>query len=150
MFLYFDPSTLLGPKLYFDFFSQTLLRPKLYFDLYVLTNKKSRVDKRSKYRTRSKRVEVKSSKYRKGRRYENGRSKEKVELMRTHFSIPPNLVLSNKARANSSDIQYIIYSVLSSTKNAPFSLNRKNLNFTESNFGVYFVKKILRCTNLTS
>jgi len=32
-------------------------------------------------RGRSTRVEVKRSKYRKGRRYENGRSTEKVELM---------------------------------------------------------------------
>ena len=59
--LYFDlnfTSTFLA-KLYFDLFGQTLLRPKLYYNLYVSTNKKSRFDKRSKYRGRSKRVEVK-------------------------------------------------------------------------------------------
>ena len=36
-----------------DFTSTSLLRPKLYFDMYVSTNKKSRFDKRSKYRGRS-------------------------------------------------------------------------------------------------
>ena len=36
-----------------------------------------------KYRVRSKEVEVERSKYRKCRRYENGRRTEKVELMRT-------------------------------------------------------------------
>ena len=76
-FLYFDPPTLLRPKLYFEvnltstflaklyfdqnFTSTSLLRPKLYFDLYFSTNKKSRFVKRSKYRGRSKRVEVKRS-----------------------------------------------------------------------------------------
>jgi len=72
--LYFDPnfiSTFLS-QLYFDLFGQTLLLP-LYF------NKKSRFDKRSKYRGRSKRVEVQKG----GRRYENGRSTEKVKLIRT-------------------------------------------------------------------
>ena len=44
------------PFLYFD--PPTLLRPKLYFDLHFSTNKKSRFDKMSKYRGRSKRVEV--------------------------------------------------------------------------------------------
>jgi len=53
---------LIRPKPYFDFFGQTLLRPKLYFELCFSTTKKSRFDKRSKYR---------------------GRSTEKVELMRT-------------------------------------------------------------------
>ena len=48
------PPTLLWPKPHFDFFGKTLLRPKLYFS----TNKKSRFDKRSKYRGRSKEVEV--------------------------------------------------------------------------------------------
>mgnify|MGYP000124864948 CR=1 FL=1 len=61
--LYFDPPTLLRPKPYFDLFGQTLLTTKtllrpLYFDLCFSTNKKSRFDKRSKYRGRSKRVEV--------------------------------------------------------------------------------------------
>ena len=45
----------------------SLLRPILYFDLYFLTNKKSRFDKRSKYRGRSREVEIERSKYRKGR-----------------------------------------------------------------------------------
>ena len=48
----------LRPKPYFDFFGQTLLRPKFYFD-------------------QSREVEEERSKYRKGRRYENGRSTEK-------------------------------------------------------------------------
>ena len=61
------PFSYLRPFLYFD--PPTLLRPKLYFDLYFSTNKMPRFDKRSKYRN--------------GRRYENGRSTEKVELMRT-------------------------------------------------------------------
>jgi len=56
--IWFDNSGLAGyasvpPFLYFD--PPTLLRPKLYFDLYVSTNKKSR------------KVEVERSKYRKGR-----------------------------------------------------------------------------------
>ena len=68
-----------------DFTStKILLRPKLYFDLYFSTNNKSRFEKRSKYRGRSKDGEVERSKYRKGRRYENGRSTEKVERMRIH------------------------------------------------------------------
>ena len=64
-----------GPKVYFHFMSQldinftstAWLRPKLYFDLYFSTNKKSRFGKMSKYKCRSTRTEVKSSKYRKGR-----------------------------------------------------------------------------------
>ena len=85
-FMYLDPPTLLRPKPYFDFFGQTLLRPKLYFDLCFSTNKKPRFDKRSKYRSRSKEFEVKRTKYRKGRRYDNGRSTEKVKLMRTPYN----------------------------------------------------------------
>jgi len=69
-----------------DFTStKILLRPKLYFDLYFSTNNKSRFEKRSKYRGRSKDGEVERSKYRKGRRYENGRSTEMIELMRTQL-----------------------------------------------------------------
>jgi len=48
------PTDFLPLKPYFDFFDQTLLRPRLYFS----TNKKSRFDKMSKYRGRSKRVDV--------------------------------------------------------------------------------------------
>ena len=75
---------------YFDLFTstKTVLRP------VFSTNKKPRFYKRSKYRSRSKADEVERSKYRKGRRYENGRSTEKVELMRTHkiaISISYNL-----------------------------------------------------------
>ena len=67
--LYCDPPTLLG----LNFTStKTVLRPVL------LTNKKW-----SNYRGRSKLAEVKISKYRKSRRYENGPSTEKVELMRS-------------------------------------------------------------------
>ena len=41
-----------------NFTSTSLVRPKLYFDLYFSTNKKSRFDKMSKYRGRSKDIEV--------------------------------------------------------------------------------------------
>jgi len=86
-FLYFDPPTLLRPKPYFNFFGQTLLRPKLYYGLYFSINNNSRLDKRSKYASRSKEVEIERSKYRKGRRYENGRSTEKVELMQSSLTL---------------------------------------------------------------
>jgi len=62
--------------LYFN--PPTLLRPKLYFDLCFSTNKKSIFHKRSKYRGRSRAVEVQNrSKIWKWSKY------RKVELMRT-------------------------------------------------------------------
>ena len=66
--------TLLRPKLFFDLNLTLTIFAKLSFDqnfnstkLYFSTNKESRFDKRSKYRSRSKEFEVKRSKYRKGR-----------------------------------------------------------------------------------
>ena len=59
------------PFLNFD--PPTLLRPKLYFELYFSTNKKSRFDKRSKYRGRSRAGEVqKRSKIWKWSKYQKG------------------------------------------------------------------------------
>jgi len=47
------------PFLYFAHrWPPSLLRPKLYFDMYFSTNKKSRFDRMSKYRGRSRAVEV--------------------------------------------------------------------------------------------
>jgi len=64
-------------RLYFDLNLSSTFLAKLYFDLYFSTSKKSRFEI-----GRSTKVEVERSKYRKGRRYENGRSTEKVEDMK--------------------------------------------------------------------
>jgi len=90
-------STLLGIGIFLiTFFDPpTLLRPKLYFDLYFSTNNKSRFAKKG----RSTQAEVKRTKYRMGRRYEIGRRTEKSAIFVNDFSIieirfPKTFILS--------------------------------------------------------
>jgi len=66
-FMYFDPPTLL--RLFWSNFTSTCTYRPIRSPDFT--------------KGRSKRVEVARSNYKKGRRYENGRSTEKVELMRT-------------------------------------------------------------------
>ena len=73
-------------RLYFDFFGQALLRPKVYFDLYFSTNKKSRFDKRSKYRGRGKEGEVERSKILKWSKYRKGQTDAYRKLLAKKYA----------------------------------------------------------------
>ena len=95
-FLYFHRPTLftytlLRPKPYFDFFGETLRRQN------CTSGPNSNLDK-----CRSTEVQIERSNYRKGRRYENGRSTEKVELMRVPFLCQIVVKIQRRSRKCSS------------------------------------------------